>query len=168
VPDGATLTPAAGRAASSCLIVGIGNDLRHDDGAGRVVAESLRGAPEGLVDVRVTHQLVPELADAIRAYERVVFVDAAVDVTQVRSRRLVPAPLTPSPGSGHHGDAAQLLTLAAICGGPVPSAWLVTIPAGDLAVGEGLSPATAAHLLVARAQVTGLLHGGTPADLTAP
>jgi Ni,Fe-hydrogenase maturation factor len=83
------------------LIVGIGNPLRRDDGAGPAVVEPFSCRK------RVVHQLLPEHAAELAECDRVVFVDSAVDEVEVRLRPLLPGAV--SPLLGHTGDPAWLL-----------------------------------------------------------
>lgn len=131
------------------LVVGYGNPLRRDDGAGPAVAGRFAGRPG--VRVVVAQQLVPELADELGKCERVVFVDAAAGADRVEVRPLAPANVEPA--LGHSGDPAWLLGLTAAVYGKRPAAWLVTIPARDLGFGEGLTVATAAAVENAVARV---------------
>ena len=144
---------------SRALVVGIGNDLRRDDGVGRVVADAVGRLVAG-VDVRLEHQLLPELAEILIGYDRVVFVDAAgqgaLDRGGVVVREVGP---TARVVRGHVADPGVVLALAAMLGGPMPQAWLVTVRAGDFGHGEGLSPATAALALQALAAVRELCRG---------
>jgi len=60
------------------LIIGWGNPLRGDDGVGWRAAELLSGTLAGHdVAVRVSHQLMPELAEEISRSEFVVFIAAS-------------------------------------------------------------------------------------------
>ncbi len=74
---GAGASDARGR---GVLVIGYGNSLRADDGAGPRVAELLEADPRlgGAVIVAV-HQLSPELADDLRSAGLVVLVDATTD-----------------------------------------------------------------------------------------
>lgn len=123
----------------SVLLVGIGNTLRRDDGAG---AQSV-GYFADRDDCRVmfVHQLLPEHCEQLNQHERVVFVDAAVKTDQVLLERLHPS--HDSPWLGHFGDPSWLLSLCFEMYGRVPEGWLLTIPATDLGYGEGLSPEAA-------------------------
>ena len=128
------------------VIVGYGNTLRRDDGAGVMLAERLaidwweQGKPVRLVTV---HQLVPELAGDIAddAIAAVVFIDTEIGLPtdEVRIRRLDPeaAALT----FCHHIDPATLCTYAAVLYGRSVPAWLVTVPGVDFGHGETISPA---------------------------
>ena len=124
--------------ADRVLVVGVGSDLRRDDGVGRVVAEDIEERMLPGVVVRSVTQLVPELAEAMVAVDRVIFVDAALDIAEVTVMR--PEPGRSDAGS-HHGDAGSLLALAGLIGGPVPEAYVVSVPVADLGLGTGLTPA---------------------------
>jgi hydrogenase maturation protease len=126
------------------LVIGYGNTLRSDDGAGVRVAEVIaaRGLP-GVVALAV-HQLTPEVAERLAGAERAIFVDARlaeqgrdIAVTRLDSSSSVrPA--------GHTNDPRALLALAQSVYGHTPQSWLITVPAVDLSLGENLS-ATAAR-----------------------
>ena len=124
------------------LVIGYGNDLRRDDGAGPVVARALEALGLPGLRVGVAHQLLPEHAELLARTRRVVFVDAAVG----RSDEVACAPLDPAtaplPGLGHGCDPAALVAMAEALYGSKPRAWIVTIPAHDLALGEGLTEET--------------------------
>ncbi len=70
------------------LVIGYGNPLRGDDGVGPAVSGAI--AVLGLPGVRAlsVHQLTPELAAEAAGARVAVFVDAAVDSTEVEMRRL--------------------------------------------------------------------------------
>lgn len=123
----------------SVLLVGIGNTLRRDDGAGAAVVERFVGRAD--CRVLVVHQLLPEHVDDLARYARVVFADAAIHATEVR---LAPLALSScAPGLGHTGEPGWHLAFCESLHGCSPEAWLLTIPATDLGFGDGLSMATA-------------------------
>ena len=123
------------------LVIGYGNDLRSDDGAGRAVAEMVADLDLPGVEVRTLSQLTPELSLEISGRATVVFVDADVDATGVAMRPVTAGP----PGNGamtHHGDPATLLTLTRTVG-PLPDeAFVISIPATNLEMGFAFSPRT--------------------------
>ncbi len=123
----------------SLLLVGIGNTLRRDDGAGAALVERFSNRTD--CRVLVVHQLLPEHVDDLARCARVVFADAAIDTTDVRLAPL--APSSRAPGLGHAGDPGWLLALCESLHGRSPEAWLLTIPAADLGFGIGLSRAAA-------------------------
>lgn len=151
-------TPTAGQ--DDVLVIGVGNDLRADDGAGRAVVEELaRLAVPGLRAVW-SHQLVPELAEQFTGTGLVIFVDAAVTGSQPHDRPGAPQGVqvhrvtAASPGfGGHRADPAALLGLAALAGLPVPEAYLISIPAHDLGLGTQLSAPTRAAVTDAVTEV---------------
>ncbi|MDQ1292491.1 MAG: hypothetical protein QG608_370 [Actinomycetota bacterium] len=166
-----------GSAVPPVLVVGVGNDLRRDDGVGREVAEAVARAFPRTVDVLTTHQLLPELLEQFTDRRMVIVVDASVQQRSggpVRVHRvhrggvcseggLVPrsVPVTgdcpgvpvarqgSGRGSAHAMGLRGVLALAGVAGIPCPECWSVTVTAYDLGLGEGLSPGT--RVLVERA-----------------
>jgi len=138
--------------AQDTLIVGIGNPLREDDGAGFAVASRL--GPPALAVV----QLTPELAEPIGRASRVVFVDAhrGTPPGEVHWEPIGPA----APGVlafSHRVTPADLLAAATLLGGRTPAAWLVAIGGARFGWGEALSPAVEAAVagLVERLRAPG-------------
>jgi len=153
------------------LVLAYGNPLRRDDGVGWVIGERLAEIlAEDVADVRVLHQLTPELAEPISRAERVIFVDAAEKTCRVSEN---PAGLTPSfgatpggirwseiqPGSfaaqpfTHQVDPASLLAAALELFGHAPPAHLLTVTGADFGYGEGLSPAVENAVVEAIGQI---------------
>jgi hydrogenase maturation protease len=124
------------------LVIGYGNDLRSDDGAGRVVASRIEAADHPGVIVRSQSQLTPELALDITRTDVVVFVDANVGCDEMTIRPARPG----EPGSqsmSHQTDPAALLLLARDLGRVPSDVYVVSIPAGNLELGFELSAETA-------------------------
>jgi hydrogenase maturation protease len=150
------------------LVIGYGNTLRTDDGAGRRIAERL-AADERLAGATViqTHQLAPELALDISAADVLVLVDAGsgppagsftIDVLQPAGR---PAA---TPWS-HHLEPAGLVALAGALYGHVPTVHLVTVGIESVDVGDRVSPAVEAVLPRVVDAIAALVAGpaaGTP------
>lgn len=129
------------------LIIGYGNDLRSDDGAGIEAARLLAAqlTPASRTRVIITHQLTPDLADDIAAAEQLVFVDAypaGAPGAGLRVAKIVAGPAGGGRALGHHGDPGALLHLAGRLFGAPPAAWLVGIPAYSFEAGETMSPET--------------------------
>lgn len=124
------------------LIIGIGNTLRRDDGAGWFSAEALAAALEAagcFVHLELHHQLTPELAVVAAELQPgvILFVDASVAVDEV-----VVTPLgetMPDMSAGHRLTPAALLMLMRRLYAVDAVAWLVQTPACDFRHGEGLS-----------------------------
>jgi hydrogenase maturation protease len=142
------------------LVVGFGNAYRRDDGVARYVVnallERLGRAPLGplddgfddlghRVDAVLLHQVVPELAETLEGYDRVIFVDAHVADN-------IPEPLHEehlesvyrTPFVYHQTHPSTVLALAQHMHGHTPEAVLLSLLGHDFDFGEGLSPETRA------------------------
>ncbi len=141
------------------LIIGFGNTLRRDDGAGAVAARLLAAdtrleRPE--VEVREAYQLLPEMALDLAEVTLVVFVDAdarglpgSIEIHDIdpQAAERADADARGEPGaSSHHVGGGQLVALAAALTGRAPEAVAIGIGVADLGMGEGLSPAVEAAL----------------------
>jgi hydrogenase maturation protease len=141
------------------LIIGYGNTLRGDDGAGQRVAE--RVSDWNLTNARslCLHQLTPEVAAEIAEAEVVIFVDALTPteetITQVQITQLE-AEETPSQWA-HFQDPRSLLLLTQKLYGKTPIAYQVGIPAENFAFGESLSTTTEAAVEQALAEIHKLI-----------
>lgn len=166
------------------VILGYGNSLRCDDGAGPAVVARLRVRLAGLFSTAAgdaprplappvllldAYQLLPEHAEPLSRAARVVLVDACCDAPggAVRVRRL------PREGSlaadralfdAHALSPAGLARLCLSAFGRAPRMTLITIGVASLEIGERLSPAVdfavdqiAAHIAarLERLQVAG-------------
>lgn len=136
------------------LIIGYGNTLRRDDGAGVALAKAVAAqwqAQGQSVCLNTVQQLTPELAVEIANDEvaAVVFVDAAATANgdKVGIRRLQAD--AGSPSLGHHLDPATLLAYVRLFRPALPPVWLVTIGGEDFRLGEGFSAVVAQHLAAA-------------------
>lgn len=146
------------------LVLGYGSELRSDDAAGLHVAQAVAERAEPGVAVRTAHQLTPELAAELVDRDRVVLVDASVDVDRVAVRWLA-ADADRPPGS-HHVDPGGLLAMAAMLGEPPREAAVVQVPVTSLDVGFGLTAQTAAAADEAVEVVLALCRGEEPEGAT--
>jgi len=151
--------------APAFLVIGIGNTLRRDDGAGWVFAQALvdalhcAGADVALI---LQPQLTPEMAESV-AEQRgtsVVFVDASVATERV-ALTAVPDDEAAAPAS-HQLAPATILAIARHLYGVQVAGWLVQIPIQDLNHGEGLSRYAASSLDHADAIAVELLAQTSP------
>lgn len=126
---------------ADALVVGYGNDLRTDDGAGRWVADQVDELELDGVEVRSVAQLTPELALLVSGRNVVVFVDASVDTTELTIDR-VEASGSSSDVMTHHGNPATLLSMVPQVGETPAEAWMVSIPASDLSMGFEMTAGT--------------------------
>ncbi len=138
------------------LVIGYGNDLRSDDGAGRVVADRIEAMRLPDVAVRSVMQLTPELALDIAGVDTVVFVDASIDVARTTLEPVDAAPVGPS-AMTHYNTPATLLGMTATVGAMPSTAVTVSIPVTDLSLGLELTPMTEIGVDQAVAMVTSLL-----------
>jgi len=137
---------------SARLVIGYGNQLRSDDGLGRIVAQQLRSDLAGdsaFADVVVlaAHQLTPELAEPISRSRFVIFVDAREGQ---RPGRLDCRVVIPS-GNGalafsHDVDPPSLVLLARLLYGSSPTAVVISVDGDDFGYGTDLSPEVQATL----------------------
>jgi hydrogenase maturation protease len=130
------------------LVVGYGNPLCGDDGAGPAVVARLAGDPRlAHAELRTSHQLTPELARDIACASLVVLVDAG---TGSAPGEVVVGRVEPGVDGGsawsHRVDPAGLATLAKVLYGVVPPVFTVCIGAESMELGDDLSPAVAAAL----------------------
>ena len=123
------------------LIIGYGNALRGDDGAGYIAAELLREKihdPE--IEILSRHQLTPELMEPIAHVRRVIFIDASISG---RAGKVTRIPLHPAPACArftHHATPESLLAGAQALYGHTPEAALYTIPGRFFETGDELTP----------------------------
>jgi hydrogenase maturation protease len=145
------------RGKNTVLVVGYGNSLRGDDGAGRMVADAI--ADEALACVRVisTTQLVPEIAAEVAGALGVIFVDASAENGRrgVRVRKIRPSGSETQ--QTHVLGPTQILQLAQECFGRAPRAWLITVPAEQFEVSTELSCTTREHAAKAVTRVKELI-----------
>ncbi len=136
------------------MLIGFGNPLCRDDGAGPALARMVEewGGPND-IKVLTPHQLVPELAEdlAETGVLAVLFLDASANDSK-DSEMVEIRPVggeASSPAFGHNFSSADLLRYTELLrGSPLP-AWQITIPGIDFGYGEGLSGYCAKNIAVA-------------------
>ncbi len=118
------------------LVIGYGNTLRGDDGAGPTAAGFL--SQTGALDVIVVNQLTPELAEPISRASRVFFVDAHADLP---AGQLEVKPLHPQKCERIHASSpGLLLEWSRTLYTRAPEAILIGIGGENYKLGEGLTP----------------------------
>ncbi len=145
------------------LIIGYGNLLRQDDGAGYRLAQTLAThlAPRPLSrDVRIlaVHQLTPELALELAAEDvaRVLFIDAR----RGQSKLLTLSKLDPAGAKGSCGHQLApelLLYMAQTLYHRSPQGWLLTLAAQQMDMGDMFSAKAQAATTVALSLVDKIL-----------
>ena len=146
------------------IVIGYGNTLRCDDGAGVAAAQRLAAHREG-ADVMTVEALEPGLAELIAGYERAVFLDASVSTPSVRvSDVSCEAPL--QGGDGHTLSPSGVIALSRGLYGHAPDeAMLVEIPAFECGFGERMSTPTLRMIDCSVQLVSELLHGETTPEI---
>lgn len=147
-----------------CLIVGYGNTLRGDDGLGPLVAREVQDRLTMAADVRIEHQLSPELAEDLAAADVVLFLDACPSQVSstVSVRDVAPLPFSRE-AMAHTAGPEQLLGLAQALYGRCPEAYVVALPAYDFGLHAGLSAAARTSAREGVDTVLGLLERLAPA-----
>lgn len=125
------------------LLIGYGNTLRSDDGAGAVVAEEVAALNIPGVDTRVCQQLQLDLVPDFLAYRRVILVDAAVSGESVVIRRI--SPKTADGSSTHHITPEVLLQTAKNLYDAELEMYLCAVRGSVFSFGTALSPETRVH-----------------------
>ncbi len=129
------------------LILGYGNPLRSDDGLGWRAAEELaqRFSSDDF-EIRICHQLLPELVDLVSQADTAFFIDAAQDGEpgEVRCKPVVPEAATVR--FSHQLSPAAILALSRELYGKYPRAFAVSVCGRCFDLGEKLSPVVTASL----------------------
>ena len=129
---------------SKVLIVGIGNEIRQDDGIGPYCLKLLKHMPayanNKLVDCLTVHQLDITHCTTFADYGLIIFIDAAAgDSPQsVRVEEIKPKP-QPRNFTSHIGSIYDILSLTQSLYGVTPKGYLVAVSGLSFEVGEGLS-----------------------------
>ena len=157
----ATPSESSDASHAGLLVIGYGNPMRRDDGAGPRVAEIIEALRLPGVRTLTCHQLAPEHADPVARAGRVIFVDAAVDSAGgVILRLLEPGATTQL--LAHAADPRTLLALARDVFGRAPEAWWLTIPARQLGFGADYSPEAEAGVRAAVSEIQRIAAGHVP------
>jgi hydrogenase maturation protease len=148
------------QAVESALVIGYGNSLRRDDGAGLCAAQAVRAWHRPDIRVLAVQQLTPEMAEDLAASRLAVFIDAAAAPPDGSVGVLRVEPAEARATLGHTSDPQGLLALAQAVYGRHPPAWLVMIPAANCGFGQGLSRTAQRGVNLALEAVTRLLGAG--------
>jgi hydrogenase maturation protease len=125
------------------LVIGYGNPLRGDDGAGWAIAAQLRLLDvASKCEIRTCHQLMPELAADFGEFGAVILIDASAEqeAGTLAIRELAPVAAAGLQVFSHHVTPEALLTMCAELHGRAPRAWLLTIGGKDFGFSEEVSP----------------------------
>ena len=137
------------------LVIGYGNSLRSDDGAGQIVANKIAEWKLPRVKSLAVHQLTPELAENIAQADTVIFIDAiltdAENPGSVQIREIEAADVNSS--LGHSCDPRSLLAMSQILYDKDVKAYWVLIPAINFDFGEEFSCVTKREIEIALSKV---------------
>ncbi len=152
--------PHSAPAAPRVLVIGYGNTLRGDDAVGPLLSARLRQTIDSnRVLVMACHQLTPELASDLAACDRVIFIDASVDVPagRIQCRPLAASAADATP-LVHSLGPESLLALTRLVYGRQPQAFLVSVGGLRFDFGDArLSPPVAAAIEPALQQIRELI-----------
>ena len=130
------------------LVIGYGNTLRGDDGAGPAVVEKLTALlPRGTsrkAKLIACEQLIPELAVDIASCKRIIFIDASLALP---AGRISITPIHEEPCDmrmGHYTTPGMVLAMAQSAFGACPRAWLAAIGCQSMEINDQLTPTVAA------------------------
>ncbi len=146
------------------LIIGCGNPSRSDDSVGLYLVNEINrrlgrplvganvafsgmedsGEDDGSLTTAFVQQLGPELADVIKDYDLVIFVDAHTGVYAEEIRFAEVAPLYVTSAFSHHLEPAAIVALAEMLYNSRPLAFAVSVRGYDFQFGTELSDKTKA------------------------
>ena len=137
-------------ASGDCLVYGIGNVGRQDDGLGWAFVDWLEASGRvGAATLHRGYQLVLEDAELVSRFSRVLFVDATLDdaVAEVAVSR--PEPAYDVPFSSHALTVPTVLATAGLCFDAYPEAWLLALRGHSFDLTVGLTDGARASLAAA-------------------
>jgi len=147
------------------LIIAYGNPLRSDDGVAWRAADALQGKfPKKNVEILRLHQLAPELAETVRRFACVIFIDAGASAGN-EPGHIACEEISPSAAEtrfSHQFSPAAVLALAAQLYGSCPKAYSVTITGENFNHGETLSAAVEQSLPAFVARIAELIEAELP------
>ena len=149
-------------ATTQTLVIGLGNDFRRDDGAGRVAARMIASAHADGVRVIEASGEGAALMDAWRDAESVVLIDAVHSGAAPGTIHRLDARAQPIPSnffhySTHAFSVAEAVELARALDQLPPRLIVFGIEGKDFSSGEDLSPEVAAAVEEVARQVKGEL-----------
>lgn len=137
-------------AGADCLVYGIGNVGREDDGLGWAVVDWLESTGRaGAATLHRGYQLVLEDAELVSRFARVLFVDATKEVGVDRVALSRPEPAYDVPFSSHALTVPTVLATARLCFDAEPEAWLLALRGHSFDLEVGLSEGARSSLAAA-------------------
>ena len=141
--------------APDCLVYGIGNVGRQDDGLGWAFVDWLEESGRcGAAEKVRGYQLQLEDADLVSRFRRVLFVDATRDPSVTDFALLTPEPAFEVPFTSHALTVPTVLATCRQCFGVLPEVRMLALRGFEWGLAEGLSDAAHHNLAVATAALT--------------
>ena len=138
------------------LIIGYGNTLRGDDGAG-VRAAAMAAERHREADWVSLQELHPEIAEVMTNYESVIIVDAALDVEDVVTTQIRPSHLNGFENNHSYSPQALVNVCHALYHTAPSNTYLIRIPATTMDFSEQISSRTSEKIVETIAIIDGLL-----------
>jgi hydrogenase maturation protease len=133
--------------APGCLVVGVGNVGRQDDGLGWAFVDRLEESGVcARAEVVRRYQLLLEDADLFAQFDRVLVVDATREPEVSGHRVSVPEPRLDLTFTSHAMSVGCVLATTATCFGRVPETRLLAIRGYSWDLTMGLTPTAATNL----------------------
>ncbi|MEI2776825.1 MAG: hydrogenase maturation protease [Tetrasphaera sp.] len=131
---------------ADCLVYGIGNEGREDDGLGWAFVEDLERGGAGQAQLLRRYQLALEDADLIGRMRRVLFVDSTKDPVVPSYAVTRPKPRLDFTFTSHALSVPALLATCRICCERTPEVWLLAIRGYQWDLKVGLSAGAGRNL----------------------
>lgn len=141
------------------LVIGIGNELRADDGAGAYIVRQLKGYAIPDLQTEIMPQLTPEWLERMANASLTILVDVRIPESD-DDGKLWLYPLAPSagrPSSGHALHIGELLSLGERLYGKPFEVYICSVPAFDFTLGNPFSEQCKAVLEPAVSTIVGFL-----------
>jgi hydrogenase maturation protease len=142
------------------LIIGYGNTLRSDDGAGQIVANQIASWCLPRVRSLAVHQLTPELAEDIANFDTVIFVDAIIS-SNINSEEIKIKTIECDDqyfNLGHTSNPRSLLYLSKIIYNKILKVYWILIPAINFEFGEKISDITKKEIEQSLAKIESIIN----------
>lgn len=138
------------------LLIGYGNAVRGDDGAGAHIVREIEKTKLPGVSVRIVHQLQVELIEDFSGFDRIIFVDARNEGPEV-SLEKIQFPKTCVITSSHHAGPELLGNLAKKIYGFESELFLCSIRGENFDFKKELSPDALTRAKAAITQIRELI-----------
>jgi hydrogenase maturation protease len=143
------------------LVIGYGNPLRGDDGFGSLAAGYVEQRQLPGLEVIVSHQLNPELAELLHNRSHAIFLDAVAGDEPGALRATPVERCDLSSSAMHHFEPGSLLALSQAIYGEAPPATLITATARSFHHGAEITPEVQRAAVTAAEAIASAAASGT-------